>query len=393
MREQVLESKAQESTASTSRLLALDVFRGLTILGMILVNNPGDWGHLYWPLGHADWHGWTPTDLVFPFFLFIVGTALAYSLRKYRTGTQISPAVYWRIARRTAVLILLGLLLNRSSAIFNFLLGNADSIDFSNWRLPGVLQRIGLVYFAASLIVLHLGLRAQIVLSAVLLLGYWGLLSWFPGNDYQSNLSPEGNMVRVIDRALIGESHMYTQATSEKTDPEGLLSTLPAIVTALFGYWAGLLIQRNGATVRTVGWLMTAGVILIGLGLLWGTSFPINKKIWTSSFVILTAGWAMVVLASSLLKFDIWGWKRIGRAFEVVGVNAILVFVASGLSAVLLTVTHVGDQTTKQWLYETLFTSWIHTPELSSLAYATATVAFWWFAMWLLSLRGWTLRV
>lgn len=382
-----------ESPPFTARLLALDVFRGFTILGMILVNNPGDWGHLYWPLGHADWHGWTPTDLVFPFFLFIVGTALAYSLRKYRTGTTISPAVYWRIARRTAVLILLGLLLNRSSALFNFLLGHADAVDFSNWRFPGVLQRIGLVYFAASLIVLHLGIRTQAALSVVLLLGYWGLLAWFPSGDYEANLSPEGNVVRVVDRTLLGESHMYTQATTEKTDPEGLLSTLPAIVTALIGYWAGLFIQRGGATVKAVGWLTTVGVVCIGSGILWGTTFPLSKKLWTSSFVVLTAGWALVFLAGSLLKFDIWGWRRIGRAFEVVGVNAILVFVASGLSAVLLGVTHVGEQTTKQWLYETLFTSWISTPELSSLAYAIATVAFWWIAMWLLSLRGWTVRV
>ena len=382
-----------ESISPTARLLSLDVFRGFTILGMILVNNPGDWGHLYWPLGHANWHGWTPTDLVFPFFLFIVGTALAYSLRKYRTGTEISQVVYWRIARRTVVLVLLGMLLNRSSALFNYLLGIADTVDLTNWRFPGVLQRIGLVYFAVSLIVLHLGLRSQAALSAALLLGYWALFTWLPSNDYQANLSPEGNMVRVVDRALIGESHMYTQATTEKTDPEGLLSTLPAIVTALFGYWAGLLIQRGGTNEKTVGWLFTVGVVCIGLGLLWGTTYPINKKLWTSSFVVLTAGWAFVVLAGSLLKFDIWCWRRIGRAFEVVGVNAILVFVASSLSSVLLSVTHVGDLSTKQWLYETLFTSWISTPELSSLAYAITTVAFWWLAMWLLSIRGWTVRV
>ena len=384
---------AKAEQPASARLLALDVFRGATILAMILVNNPGDWGHLYGPLGHASWHGWTPTDLVFPFFLFIVGTALAYSLRKYRTGTSVSPEVYWRIARRTAVLVLLGLLLNRSSAVFNFLLGNADSIDFSNWRFPGVLQRIGLVYFAASLIVLHLGLRAQAVLAAALLFGYWGLLAWSPSSDYQENLSAAGNTIRVVDRAVLGESHMYTQSTSEKTDPEGLLSTLPAIVTALFGYWAGLLIQRGGATTKTVGTLAAAGILCVGLGLLWGTALPINKKLWTSSFVVLTAGWALLVLAGSLLKFDIWGWRRLGRAFELVGVNAILVFVASGLSAVLLSVTHIGDQTTKQWLYETLFASRLNSPELSSLAFAATTVAFWWLAMWLLSLRGWTIRV
>ncbi len=376
-----------------SRLLALDAFRGFTILAMIMVNNPGDWGHLYWPVSHAPWHGWTPTDLVFPFFLFIVGTALAFSLRKFRNGAEISPTVYWRIARRTVLLIALGLMLNRSTALFNFLLGHADSLDFSNWRLPGVLQRIGLVYFIASLVVLHLGPRGQVVLAAVLLLGYWGLLAWLPTSDYQANLSPEGNVVRIVDRALLGDSHMYTQGTSEKTDPEGLLSTLPAVVTALAGYWAGLFIQRRGVNVQTVLWLLAAGAVCVLLGLLWGTALPINKKLWTSSFVVLTAGWAMVVLASSLLKFDIWGLRRLGRAFEIVGVNAILVFVASGLLAVLLSVTHVGDVSTKQWLYSNLFTSWIESPQLASLGYAMATVAFWWTAMWLLSLRGWTVRV
>ena len=376
-----------------SRLLALDAFRGFTILAMILVNNPGDWGHLYWPLAHAAWHGWTPTDLVFPFFLFIVGTALAYSLRKFRNGAEISHAVYWRIARRTMVLIALGLMMNRSTSLFNFFLGNADSIDFSNWRLPGVLQRIGLVYLIASLVVLHLGLRAQAVLATALLLGYWGLLAWLPSDNYQENLSASGNVVRVVDLAVLGKSHMYTQATNEKTDPEGLLSTLPAVVTALAGYWVGLFIQRRGVNVQTVISLLIAGALCVVFGLLWGTVFPINKKLWTSSFVVLTAGWASMVLAGSLLKFDIWGWRRIGRAFEIVGVNAILVFVASGLMAVLMSVTKVGDMSTKQWLYSKLFTSWITSPELASLGFALATVAFWWIAMWLLSLRGWTVRV
>jgi len=376
-----------------SRLLALDAFRGFTILAMILVNNPGDWGHLYWPLGHAPWHGWTPTDLVFPFFLFIVGTALAYSLRKFRQGAEISPTVYWRIARRTVVLIALGLMLNRSTALLNFFLGNADILDWSNWRFPGVLQRIGLVYLIASLVVLHLGLRAQVVLAVALLLGYWGLFAWLPNDNYQANLSPEGNVVRSVDRAVLGESHMYTQGTTEKTDPEGLLSTLPAVVTALAGYWVGMLIQRQGVNVTTVVWLMAAGAICVLVGLLWGTAFPINKKLWTSSFVVLTAGWATIVLGASLLMFDIWGWRRIGRAFEIVGVNAILVFIASGLAAVLLSVTRVGEVSTKQWLYSNLFTSWIESPQLASLGYALATVAFWWLAMWLLSLRGWTVRV
>jgi len=388
------EQSPPAQSAKSPRLLSLDVFRGLTILAMILVNNPGSWGHMYWPLGHASWHGWTPTDLIFPFFLFIVGTSLAYSLRKYRDGEHISPAVYWRIVRRTLVLLALGLLLNRSAHLFNLMLGNIDSFEFDTWRFPGVLQRIALVYFAASLIVLHLNLRLQVIVAAVLLLGYWGLMAWFPGDNYQENLSPEGNIVRVVDRAVFSDGHLWTQGKTEKTDPEGLVSTLPAIVTAMLGYWVGLFIQRRGVNVSTVMWLIGIGAALVLLGLVWHWGFPINKKIWTSSFVVLTAGWAMIVLAGCLLKFDIWGWRRFARPFEIVGINAIFVFVASGMMAQLLaSVTKVGDVSTKQWLYDTLFTSWITTPELASLGFALMTVTFWWLVLWGMARLGWSVRV
>jgi predicted acyltransferase len=390
---QVQSASVATPEAKSQRLLALDVFRGATILGMILVNNPGDWGHLYKPLGHAPWHGWTPTDWVFPFFVFIVGTAQAYALRKYRTGSQLSPAVYWRIIRRTIVLIALGLFLNRSWSVFSYLLGDAPAIDLSNWRFPGVLQRIGLVYLASSLIVLHLGVRLQVALATLLLGGYWALLAWLPGSDYQQNLSAEGNVVRVVDQAVMEVSHLYTQGKSEKTDPEGLLSTLPSIVTALAGFWAGLFIQRRGATNPTVKTLLAVGVVCVVAGIAWGLVFPINKKLWTSSFVVLTAGWALTFLALALWLFDVRGWRRAGHLFGVVGVNAILAYVGSGLLAVLLSVTHVGELTTKDWLYATLCTSWASSPELASLCYALLNVAFWWFAMWLVSLKGWMLRV
>jgi predicted acyltransferase len=381
-----------EPPASGGRLLSLDAFRGLTIVGMILVNNPGSWEHLYWPLGHAKWHGWTPTDLVFPFFLFIVGTALAYSLRKYRDGAQIKPAVYWRIARRTAVLIFLGWLpglLLRTISYFN---GSADSFDLETLRLPGVLVRIAIVYFLASLIVLHVPLRGQVVLGFVLLLGYWGLLAWLPNpHDYAVNLSHEGNLVGAVDRALIGQQHMYSG--DRITDPEGLLSTLPAIATALLGYWTGLFIQRRGLNNETVWLLVGCGAICVELGLLWNLAFPINKKLWTSSYVLLTAGLAMQLLAGCLLKFDVWGWRRLARPFEIVGVNAIFVFVASGLLAMWLGRWQIGGQTAHEWLYTTLFTSWIADPKLASLGYAAATVAFWWLVLWAMSRRGWSIRV
>jgi predicted acyltransferase len=385
--------------AASNRLLSLDVFRGLTVAAMILVNNPGSWGDLYWPVAHAQWHGWTPTDLVFPFFLFIVGTALAYSLRKYvhgnnGQGNKIEPAVYWRIIRRTVVLILLGVGLGVSYRVLAYISGNADTIDFSGLRFPGVLQRIAIVYFVASLVVLHIGLRGQLILAAALLLGYWGLLAWLPpGQDYQTNLSPAGNVVRVVDRAVIGEQHLYTKARSEKTDPEGLLSTLPAIVTALLGYWSGLAIQRGGATNRTVIQLLIAGAILTALGLGWDFAFPINKKIWTSSYVLLAGGLATMMLAGCLLKYDVWGWRRLARPWEIIGVNAIFVFVASGIVAQAFGHFEIGGMSIHAWLYSRLFTSWIAEPKLASLAFAIATVACWWLILWAMSRRGWAVRV
>jgi predicted acyltransferase len=178
-----------------------------------------------------------------------------------------------------------------------------------------------------------------------------------------------------------------------KTDPEGLLSTLPAIVTSLLGYWTGLFIQRRGVNYRTVANLVVVGLVCAAIGQGWGHYFPINKKIWTSSFVLLTGGLAMVGLAGCLLKFDICGWRRLARPYEIVGINAIFVFVGSGLVATLLSRTHVGELTTQKWVYDTLFTSWISDPKLASLGYAITIVAFWWFVCWVMSRFGWSIRV
>jgi predicted acyltransferase len=396
-----LSSGTAAAKLTTGRLLSLDVFRGATILGMILVNNPGQWGeeHQYGPLRHADWHGWTPTDLIFPFFLFIVGTSLAYSLRKYRDGTQINSAVYWRIVRRTLLLIFLGWLpglLFRGIGYFN---GNATALDLSTFRIYGVLVRIALVYFCASMIVLHIPLRGQLALGLLLLIGYWMLLAWHPHHDdYAGNLSNEGNVVGLVDRSTIGPPHMYTydaktHKLAEPTDPEGLLSTFPAVVTALLGYWTGLFIQLRGVNFRTVVLLAAWGLALAVLGQGWDYSFPINKKLWTSSYVLLTGGLAMIVLAGCLLKFDIWNWRRIGRAFEIVGINAIFLFVASGLVATALNRINIGSQSAHEWIYHSLFTAHIHDPKLASLGYALLTVAFWWFVCWVMSRLGWSIRV
>ncbi len=385
---------ADSTTAATARgrLLSLDVFRGATILAMILVNNPGQWGekYQYWPLEHAAWHGWTPTDLIFPFFLFIVGTSISYSFRKYRHGAEVDAAVYWRILRRTVTLIFLGwmpTLLLKSIAYFHA----GTPFDLSNLRIFGVLVRIAIVYFCASLIVLNLPLRAQAALGVVILLGYWATLAFLPNpHDYAGNLSNKGNLTVTVDRALVGDKHMYHG--DPPTEPEGFLSTFPAIVTALMGYWTGLFIQRRGVTYQTALRLAACGLALAALGQLWHLAFPINKKLWTSSFVLLTGGLAMTILAASLIVFDIRGWRRLARPFEIVGINAIFVFVCSGLLATFMSRTKIGDVTIHNWLYHNLFTAHLD-PKLASLGMALLTVAFWWFVCWVMSRFGIAIRV
>ncbi|MCC7474953.1 MAG: DUF1624 domain-containing protein [Pirellulales bacterium] len=391
----------------SSRLLALDAFRGLTILAMILANNPAKWNkaYIYAPLQHAEWHGWTPTDLIFPFFLFIVGTSLAYSMRKYRNpfrahlgeGAEscVPASLYWRIARRTLLLIFLGWM--PSLLIKTVHAAQGGSFDLSDLRIVGVLVRIALVYCATSLVVLHVPLRGQAMLAVVILLGYWAALTFLPNpHDRTANLACATNLVGAIDHAIIGPNHMYKDGNG--TDPEGFLSTLPAIVTALIGYWVGLFIQRRGVNTRTIAQLAACGIVLALVGEAWHyvplVNFPINKKIWTSSFVLLTGGLGMVALCGCLLVFDQWGWRRLARPFEIVGVNAILVFVASGLlSTALDRWWTICDSSAKDWLFEHLFTSWIHDPKLASLGFALLTATFWWVVCWAMARRGWALRV
>jgi predicted acyltransferase len=347
----LLSPGAAAANAGTRRLLSLDVFRGATILAMILVNNPGR-EPVYWPLDHAEWHGWTPTDLIFPFFLFIVGAALAYSLRKYRDGGEIQPAVYWRILRRTALLIFLGWmpsLLLKSIAAYH-----GQTFDLSNLRIFGVLVRIALVYFLTSLIVLNFPIWAQADRAVIILLGYWVALAVLPNPyAYTANLSHKGNIVGAFDRSTIGTKHMWSG--DPVTDPEGLLSTFPAIVTALIGYWSGLFIQRGGLNYRTVALLAALGLAIAAIGQLWHFTFPINKKLWTSSFVLLSGGLAMVVLAACLTVFDIWNWRRLARPFEIVGINAIFVFVGSGLLAITLSRTHIEPPPVEMKIMQSLW--------------------------------------
>jgi predicted acyltransferase len=304
-----------------------------------------------------------------------------------------------RIVRRTIVLILLGLFLNSFGRIVDFLSGDIEAFSFATLRFPGVLQRIAIVYFITSLIALHVPLRAQVVFGAVLLMGYWALLGFLPNpGEYQRNLSPDGNVEGLVDRAIVTPQHMYTYdqesgRLDEMTEPEGIISTFPAVVTCMLGYWSGLAIQRRGINYDLVVLLLGCGALCVEIGLLWNLTFPINKKIWTSSFVLLTGGLAMQLLAGCLLKFDLWGWRRLARPFAVVGINAIFVYVAASLTATLLGRVRIGDGSAHQWLYENMFTSWIADPKLASVGMALATMTFWWIVCWVMSRLGWSIRV
>jgi predicted acyltransferase len=382
------------------RLLSLDAFRGATLLAMVAVNNPGTWGAMYAPLAHAEWHGWTPTDLIFPWFVFIMGTAVAIAMKKYSGGdAKPQAAVYGRIAKRTVVLFALGLLLAASGGIYYALAGDFSHLSLANLRIPGVLQRLALAYLAVSLLALHFGWRGQLAVAVLILAGYATLLYYHPNHDdHVGNLSPTGNMVRVVDLATIGPNHMYTRATDEPTDPEGFLSTFPAIVTALLGYWTGLAIDRWPRSMATVAKLALIGGVLYVIGEYWHTlGMPVNKKLWTSSFVLVTGGLAMAAFAGCYALFDLFGARKLAMPLAIVGLNPITVFVGSGLLARLLTVIKVGSGdgaiTLQAWLYQHLFTSWLAEPKMASLGFSLATVAFWWLVAWLMWRRGWVLRV
>lgn len=381
-------------TSKPERLISLDAFRGLTILAMILVNNPGTWSDRFAPLAHAKWHGWTLTDLVFPFFLFIMGTAMAFSLSKYRDADHVEMSVYRRIFRRTLLLISLGLFLNLSKTGVGWLFGYGDGLHLDVLRFTGVLQRIALVFLGTSLIVIKSGLRTQVIIAATFLLGYWAMLAWLPNpSDFQANLSPEGNVGRIVDVAVIGAQHMRDQARHYPSDATGLLATLPSIVSALLGYWAGLLIRLRLPHTKTITWLVSAGIGLTLLGLAWGYVLPINKTLWTSSYVALSGGLALVALAMFFWLFDVAGWRRFAKPLEIVGVNAIFAYVGAEFVSILLGTFQIQGTSVKSWLYTNVLANNLADPRIASLGYAVAIVAFWWLILWAMARRGWSIRV
>ncbi|MFQ5636401.1 MAG: acyltransferase family protein [bacterium] len=348
------------------RLVSLDAFRGITIAGMILVNNPGSWSHVYPLLLHAKWHGWTPTDLIFPFFLFIVGVAMAFSLSKHLENPVAKRKIYLKIFRRTVIIYFLGLLLS-----------GFPHFNLSTIRVVGVLPRIAMVYLIASIVTLNTGIKGQAGIAAGLLFLYWGLMKLVPVPGYGAgDLSVAGNLAAFIDNILL-QGHMW----KETWDPEGLLSTIPAISTTLTGVLTGHLL-RSGLDKRDIaGWMFVVGWCAIIVGLFWHIVFPINKSLWTSSYVVFTSGAALQFLGFCYWLIDVKGRKKWAHFAIIYGMNSIAVFVLSGLVARIMLLVKVdavngASISFKTWLYQNLFASWAG-PLNGSLAFALTNILFW----------------
>ncbi|HEU4557388.1 MAG TPA: heparan-alpha-glucosaminide N-acetyltransferase domain-containing protein [Longimicrobium sp.] len=367
---------APERPAAPGRLLSLDVFRGITIAGMLLVNNPGSWSTIYDPLEHAAWHGWTPTDTIFPFFLFIVGVAMTFSFVGQLAKGQPRGTIFGRAVKRAAILFLLGLLL----AAFPYY-----NLDLANLRIPGVLQRIAVCFLAASAIYLFVPRRGQLWTAAALLLGYWAAMALVsvPGCG-TGVLDDKGcTLAAYVDRAVLGTNHLW--ASAKTWDPEGVLSTLPAIATVLLGIFAGNWIRGERTPAERATGLFFAGNTLMVGGLVWNAAFPINKNLWTSSYVLFMGGMAMVALAMCYWLVDVKGKQGWTRPFVVFGTNAIAAFFFSGIFARLLNMVKVpggptGTQPVKTWIYQNAFESWL-SPINASLAFAICFVLLWWAIM------------
>ncbi|MEI7830582.1 MAG: DUF5009 domain-containing protein [Prolixibacteraceae bacterium] len=354
-------------TNSSQRYLALDVLRGMTVALMILVNNPGSWSHIYAPLEHAAWQGCTPTDLVFPFFLFVVGVSMFFSFAKY--GNQLNKESLLKIGKRVLLIFAIGLFLN------SFPQWNQD---FSKLRIMGVLQRIALAYGFAALLVLSFNNKQLLFRGGIILLLYWFIVAYNNGTDPYSLAN---NPASPFDTAILGVAHLY-KGFGIPFDPEGIFSTFPAIVTVIIGYLVGSVIKETEKAKVPVK-LALFGLAGIILGWIWGLYFPICKPMWTSSYVIYTAGWASLVLALLIWIIDLKGFTKWTSFFVVFGVNPLFIFAFSGLWARILgRMIHVTGADGKvvngsSWLYSEVFQP-LAGDLNGSLLYAISHVILFW---------------
>jgi predicted acyltransferase len=433
------------------RLISLDAFRGLTIAGMVLVNNPGTWAHIYNPLEHAAWHGITPTDFIFPFFLFIVGVAIPISLGK-RIEEGVDGKLYRKIFSRSVIIFALGLaisvipffqfqatdapewlkmpiwlvmtaalffLLLRKFAIAGILAGISIAgiigmyaagytvvpYNFETMRIPGVLQRIAVCYLIVAILFLHTNWKQQLGVAVALLLGYWLLMTQIavPGCEGTTIDDKACNLAAYIDRVVLTENHIWR--AGKVFDPEGILSTLPAIVTTISGVLTGSWLlsgpraEANGADARLnkVSGLFFFGVVLVAIGWIWNIYFPFNKSLWTSSYVVFTSGLALCTLGFCYWLIDIKGYRKWSKPFVIFGVNALALFVFSGIMARMIGAYRVAGLEDKpiavqKWVFDTIYSA-IAQPVDASLLYAISFILFWLFLMWLLYRKGIFIRV
>jgi predicted acyltransferase len=393
------------SKAPRERLVSLDVFRGLTIAGMLLVNDPGTWSSIYPPLEHATWNGWTPTDLIFPFFLFIAGVTTHLSLTARRERGDDEGAIRRQIIRRGLLIFLLGFLVNgfpffawgdvAGIAHPTFLQRVVDRLY--HWRIMGVLQRIGLAYMVAALLSQGRTVKQQVVTIVVLLYGYWFAMTLLPvpGSSSMGQLvlgEASRTMAAWWDRLLLDWSRFglgnHTWASSVTWDPEGIFSTIPAIGTAMLGNLAGQWIATKRPLLERLTGLFAAGALGMMAGLMWNWSFPINKSIWTSSYVVFCAGMACVAIATIMWIVDVHQVKRWTKPFVIYGMNPMVAFVGSGVMArciySIFKVNYDGKPIALEAaIYQSLFASWLE-PVNASLAFALTFVLFWFGVLYVL---------
>jgi len=367
------------------RLLSLDVFRGITVAAMTLVNNPGSWAHIYPPLEHSEWNGCTPTDLVFPFFLFIVGVSIVYSMESRKQDATQHKKLLWNVIRRGVTLFVLGLILN----LF-------PTFQFQTVRIPGVLQRIAVVYLITGVLYLYQNKKTLLIIFWVILVGYFLIMTLIPvpGVGY-ANLNPETNLGAWIDRAVLTEAHLWK--SSKTWDPEGILTDIPAVATCIFGVLIGTFLRRKDQNdAQKVSWLFSVGVLATVAGLIVDLFFPINKALWTSSFVLYAGGLATIGLTLLYWLTDVQGYRSFTKFFVVFGVNPITVFFLSGIiprimSRIIVTL-HGKPVDSKTYLMETFYTPYF-TPINASLAGGLTYVLIWFIILWLMYRKNIIIKV
>ena len=373
-------SAALKKQAPTERLISLDAFRGAIIALMVLVNDPGDGRHVYGPLNHAEWNGWTITDVVFPSFLWILGVAMTFSMAKRLAAGNSRAQIFTQALRRAAILFAMGLFLYA-----------LPKFDLSTLRVLGVLQRIAICYAIAAAIYLTTGVRGQILWIVSLLTAYWLIMKLALVPAYGAGyLDVERNFAHYVDRLILGR-HNY--AHTKTWDPEGLVSTLPAIATALFGILAGSLLCARRALAERTTWMFLAGNLLIAAGLICDIWLPINKKIWTSSFPLFMAGLDFVMLAIAVWWVDGLGHRQAVKPLVILGMNAIAVYMTSEiLDGMLHTIQVSPGVSAHVWIYDRLFAP-LASPMNASLMYAVTYTLLMYLIAYGMYRRGWFWRV